>query len=94
MTTRGSNLVGMSNLEKQPNAPARWIDFDHRNPETHPKDGSEIFVKVAGGLRGPATYRSRSGFALFKAPWMDLGPVEQWLYVDWSKWFKRTTLPL
>jgi hypothetical protein len=84
----------MTTINEHPNTPTKWVDFDHRNPETHPKDGSEIFVKVACGLRGPATYRSKTGFALFNAPWMDLGPVEQWHYKDWMKRSLRTALPL
>jgi hypothetical protein len=82
------------NLNTMANANEKWIDFDLGNPETHPQDGSEVLVKVASGLKGPATYRSKTGFALFNAPWMELGAVEQWHYGNWSILSRRTALPL
>jgi hypothetical protein len=74
-----------------PNTHEKWVDFDRGKPETHPEDGSRIMVALGCGLKGPAIYHSRTGFALFNAPWMDLGSVEQWHYKDWMKRPLRTT---
>jgi hypothetical protein len=84
----------MTTNNEHRNNEAKWVDFDLGNLQTHPKDGSEVLVAVACGLKGPATYRSRSGFSLFNVPWRDIGTVEQWHYGDWSKRFTRTVLPL
>jgi len=84
----------MRSSNEHPNTAAKWVDFDLGNLQTHPKDGSEIFVAVACGLNGPAMYHSRTGSSPFNVPWRDIGAVEQWHYEDWSKRFTRPALPL
>jgi hypothetical protein len=76
-------VCGMTTDNREPNVEEKWVDFDPANTASNPKDDFKVFVVVASGKTGPAIYHDRTGFALFNAPWGDLGAVKQWQYREW-----------